>query len=116
MLLLALATGFAWDARYFVPLGQDSELVFGLTILLYGLAGSFIQGVRPLFRRGRWTEVLEPLDAEWADFLEACRSREAPENDALVGIAAIELVERVRGAIRLQPGSAARDHDPALGR
>lgn len=63
-----------------------------------------------------WAEVLEPLDAEWADFLEACRSREAPENDALVGIAAIELVERVRGAIRLQPGSAARDHDPALGR
>ncbi len=61
-------------------------------------------------------EVLEPLDAEWADFLSACRTREAPENDASVGIAAIELVERVRGAIRLQPGSAARDHDPALGR
>ena len=61
-------------------------------------------------------EVLEPLDAEWADFLSACRTRQPPENDGSVGIAAIELVERVRGAIRLQPRSAARDHDPALGR
>lgn len=54
MLLLALATGFVWDARYFVPFPENGELVFGLTILLLGLAGSFIQGVRPLFRRGRW--------------------------------------------------------------
>jgi hypothetical protein len=54
MLLLALSTGFVWDARYFVALGEDSELVFGFTVLLFGLAGAFIQGVRPLFRRGRW--------------------------------------------------------------
>ena len=54
MLLLALASGFVWDARYFVPLGEGSELVFGFTVLLFGLAGAFIQGVRPLFRRGRW--------------------------------------------------------------
>ena len=54
MLLLALVTGFVWDARYYVPLAEDSELVFGFTVLLFGLAGAFIQGVRPLFRRGRW--------------------------------------------------------------
>jgi predicted dehydrogenase len=42
---------------------------------------------------------IEPLDAEWADFLDACRSRKTPENDAAVGIAAIEMVERVRTAI-----------------
>jgi len=42
---------------------------------------------------------IEPLDAEWADFLDACRSRKTPENDAAVGIAAIEMVERVRAAI-----------------
>lgn len=54
MLLLALATGFVWDARYYVPLGDDGELVFGFTVLMFGLAGAFIQGVRPLFRRGRW--------------------------------------------------------------
>ena len=54
MLLLALAVGFTWDARYYLPLGDDGELVFGATILLFGLAGAFIQGVRPLFRRGRW--------------------------------------------------------------
>jgi hypothetical protein len=54
MLLFALCVGFAWDARYYLPLGEDSELVFGFTILLLGLAGAFIQGVRPLFRRGRW--------------------------------------------------------------
>lgn len=54
MLLLALATGFVWDARYHVPFGSQEELAFGLSIVLFGLAGSFIQGVRPLFRRGRW--------------------------------------------------------------
>lgn len=58
MLLLAAATGFAWDARYHVPVypggSEHAELDFGFTIFLFGLMGSFIQGVRPLFRRGRW--------------------------------------------------------------
>ncbi|MCB1076369.1 MAG: hypothetical protein KDM63_02660 [Verrucomicrobiae bacterium] len=58
MLLLALLTGFVWDARYHIPVfptgSTHSELGFGLTILLFGLMGSLIQGVRPLFRRGRW--------------------------------------------------------------
>lgn len=58
MLILAAATGFLWDARYHIPVyPEDSlhaELEFGFTIFLYGLMGSIIQGVRPLFRRGRW--------------------------------------------------------------
>lgn len=58
MLLLAAATGFLWDARYHVPVypegAHHAELDFGFTIFLYGLMGSLIQGVRPLFRRGRW--------------------------------------------------------------
>ncbi len=54
MLLLATFTGFVWDARYHVPLGDSSELSFGLTVFILGILGLFIQGVRPLFRRGRW--------------------------------------------------------------
>ncbi|MDF1825130.1 MAG: hypothetical protein P1U68_10840 [Verrucomicrobiales bacterium] len=63
MLLLALITGFIWDARYHVPVvfpeaAADSlaqaELPFGLTIFFLGITGALIQGVRPLFRRGRW--------------------------------------------------------------
>ncbi|MCB1229244.1 MAG: hypothetical protein KDN19_03205 [Verrucomicrobiae bacterium] len=58
MLLLAAATGFVWDARYHVPVYPEgsahAELDFGFTMFLFGLMGSLIQGVRPLFRRGRW--------------------------------------------------------------
>ena len=65
MLVFALVTGFVWDARYHIPirslneLGTVSqagqvELPFGFTIFVFGLMGAFIQGVRPLFRRGRW--------------------------------------------------------------
>ena len=63
MLTLALITGFLWDARYHVPIYSNgesigiltqSELPFGFTIFLFGLLGAIIQGVRPLFRRGRW--------------------------------------------------------------
>ncbi len=63
MLAMALATGFLWDARHHVPVYPDgdalgllsqTELPFGFTIFLFGVAGSLIQGVRPLFRRGRW--------------------------------------------------------------
>ncbi|MCB1234786.1 MAG: hypothetical protein KDM91_06925 [Verrucomicrobiae bacterium] len=58
MLILATATGFVWDARYHVPVvppnADHPELPFGFTIFLFGLMGSLIQGVRPLFRRGRW--------------------------------------------------------------
>lgn len=58
MLFLAAVTGFFWDARYHIPVyyegSNHAELDFGFTIFLYGLMGSLIQGLRPLFRRGRW--------------------------------------------------------------
>ena len=54
MLLFAVFTGFVWDARYHVPIGEAGELSFGLTIFVLGLLGLFIQGVRPFFSRGRW--------------------------------------------------------------
>ena len=38
----------------------------------------------------------EPLDRQWADFLEACRSRVEPENAAVAGLETLRLVERVR--------------------
>lgn len=82
MLILAFATGFLWDARHLVnpdysekltgsstnihfgDIGQlgvqletavpHSGATFGFSIFLYALLGSFMQGIRPLFRRGRW--------------------------------------------------------------
>lgn len=73
MLMLAFITGFLWDARYLpAPAIKDEasaalieaaaqdpmalaggELSFGTSILLFGLFGSLMQGVRPLFKRGR---------------------------------------------------------------
>lgn len=75
MLLCAFGLGLVWDARYLVSpsthadrlatevdwesLGitrfeSDADLTLGYSILLFGLLGSLMQGVRPLFRRGRW--------------------------------------------------------------
>jgi hypothetical protein len=77
MLLLAFFTGFVWDARN-LPYKEDKghavvitadaglmpdvekrpeiggSLPFGYTIFLFGALGSLMQGVRPLFKRGRW--------------------------------------------------------------
>jgi len=63
MLLFAFGTGFLWDARYHIPVASGgweqgviahTELPFGFAILVFGACGAFIQGVRPVFRRGRW--------------------------------------------------------------
>ena len=73
MLLLAFITGFVWDARHLpgvmeslsgaedvfgtgadVELGAGSHpLPFGLSIVLFGMLGTLLQGIRPLFKRGR---------------------------------------------------------------
>lgn len=75
MLILAFVTGFIWDARYvpgiFEPAAKSAHSLFsgagslpeldvvaggfgfGLSIVLFGLLGVFLQGVRPLFKRGR---------------------------------------------------------------
>jgi hypothetical protein len=73
MLVLAFITGFIWDARHLpgvmeslsgaedvfgtgadVELGAGSHpLPFGLSIVLFGMLGTLMQGIRPLFKRGR---------------------------------------------------------------
>ena len=79
MLILALFTGVVWDARNLpykpekpktvvttsdlaTPLSEFSEsipatsgdLVFGYSVVIFGGLGMLMQGIRPLFRRGRW--------------------------------------------------------------
>jgi hypothetical protein len=65
MLAFAFFTGFVWDARHLLitphapsfldPAAQAAASpTFGYSIVLYALLGSLMQGIRPLFRRGRW--------------------------------------------------------------
>lgn len=73
MLLLSFMTGLLWDARHHpavrdststvadglaggalaAPELNGSGAVFGLSIVIFTLLGLFLQGVRPLFKRGR---------------------------------------------------------------
>lgn len=76
MLMMAFGTGFLWDARYLPFVTQDSgteqlaglamdngitnttsmgsgDLGFGYSIILFGLLGTLMQGIRPLFKKGR---------------------------------------------------------------
>lgn len=72
MLLLAFCTGFLWDARHLPAVsevmdsgldvfGEDGgadfsnsiALPFGLSIAFFGMLGALMQGIRPLFKRGR---------------------------------------------------------------
>ena len=93
MLVFAFATGFVWDARHLViggggvaeqafgsgALFDPASPSFGYSILLYGLLGSLMQGIRPLFRRGRWelpvlmcglgTAMLLTIEHLWFCFL-----------------------------------------------
>lgn len=79
MLILAFMAGFMWDARYLVVTTPDSiaeavagfgitstgagynaamsagmDLRFGMSILMFGVIGTIMQGIRPLFKRVRW--------------------------------------------------------------
>jgi hypothetical protein len=53
MLFFALLTGLLWDARSVVALDPE-EFRLGTTVAFLALFGSLTQGVRPLFRKGRW--------------------------------------------------------------
>lgn len=57
----------------------------------------------------------DPLEAQWRDFLRSVRSREAPEADAQVGVAALQVVARVREAIERGSRSPVREDGSALG-
>lgn len=63
MLLLAYLCGFLWDAQHtLAPHGGDPEvykeqiesLSFGYSIILYAMMGLLMQGIQPLFRKGKW--------------------------------------------------------------
>lgn len=62
MLTLAFFSGLLWDARHLSFVGAESglmgggagELALGYSIMLFGLVGSAMQGIRPLFERGRF--------------------------------------------------------------
>ena len=65
MLILALVSGFMWDAmtaqisyvRDFatgLPVASNVEISMGWSILLYAALSSIMSGFRPLFQRGRW--------------------------------------------------------------
>jgi hypothetical protein len=61
MLALAFAGGLMWDALTLPGLpapGAEGkahvEIAVGWSILLYAFLGAIMNGVRPLFRRGRW--------------------------------------------------------------
>jgi len=53
MLVFGFIAGLGWDAGHMV-IEDGGSVEFGYTILLFGLTGSLMQGVRPLFERGRW--------------------------------------------------------------
>lgn len=68
MILLAFVAGTLWDARH-MPVGTASQAAqslmtgtdefsttgfgLGISFFLFGVLGMFLQGVRPLFKRGR---------------------------------------------------------------
>jgi cell shape-determining protein MreD len=63
MLVIAFIGGFLWDAQCALgPSCGDSEvyvqqvesLRFGYSILLFGAMGYLMQGIQPLFRKGKW--------------------------------------------------------------
>jgi predicted dehydrogenase len=58
---------------------------------------------------------LDPLEMQWAEFLTSLRSRKNPATDAAAGVAALEIVDRVRASIVAATGSSDREDDSALG-
>ncbi len=53
MLGLAFPIGFIWDSSHMAVTGVN-DVGFGYSIFLLGLTGALMQGVCPLFKRGRW--------------------------------------------------------------
>ena len=57
----------------------------------------------------------DPLEMQWIEFSESLRSRKAPETNALVGLEALRIVDRVRKSIAEAGGIPDREDDSALG-
>lgn len=63
MLVLAFIGGFLWDTQCHIsPIAIQTEILqsqveslsFGYSILLFALSGFLMQGLQPLFQRGKW--------------------------------------------------------------
>ena len=54
MLALAFIAGLMWDCLTTVPVDGKVDVFFGWHILLYGGLGAVMNGLHPLFIRGRW--------------------------------------------------------------
>jgi hypothetical protein len=54
MLAMAFLAGLMWDCLTAVPVDGKVEVFFGWNILLYGALGAVMNGLHPLFIRGRW--------------------------------------------------------------
>jgi hypothetical protein len=54
MLACAFLAGLMWDSLTNVPIDGQTEMIFGWSILLYAGLGAVMNGLRPLFIRGRW--------------------------------------------------------------
>ena len=54
MLTAAFCCGLMWDCLMNVAIDGRTETIFGWSILLYGALGAVMNGLHPLFMRGRW--------------------------------------------------------------
>lgn len=54
MLAASFVAGLMWECRTNIPIDGESSMIFGWSILVYAALGSIINGLRPLFIRGRW--------------------------------------------------------------
>jgi hypothetical protein len=54
MLTAAFLAGLMWECRVNIPLDGEANVIFGWSILVYAALGAVMNGLRPLFLRGRW--------------------------------------------------------------
>lgn len=54
MLVCAFTAGLMWECSVNIPIEGQADMIFGWSILVYGALGAVMNGLHPLFLRGRW--------------------------------------------------------------
>lgn len=54
MLFLAFCSGVMWDLIHIQGMEDSGDLGIGWSVIAYGILGTLVSGMRPLFLRGRW--------------------------------------------------------------
>jgi len=54
MLACAFCAGLMWECLTNVPIAGTGDMIFGWSILVYAGLGAVMNGLHPLFLRGRW--------------------------------------------------------------